>query len=513
MESLVAKALPDPAIERAFSRGLIEFPDVVDSLDGFYSGALGDFHAKEVANGVVNLLARGERVSVESVRDELFVRRGLEDARWFETLAAKNPPQRSMMARWWSATILPRAERRGALDADLAIGAHDAEPDEEIAREMREEHERTLPPPSVLVRGAALLEKFTAAAAVPFIDLTVGRDPLARCRLGGTVTITAGSGAGKTSLASCAAVEHARDRGPALVVSLELPVEELAARIVGQSAGESWEAALTGRVEAGAAAHALALPRLAIIDRTIASLATLKRGVEEMRADFPGEPLLIVVDYVQLVESAEREIRARVGDVMRSLSNIARASGAVVVALSQTSRAAARSLSKGESIGRDSMDSGAESADIERWSSITLALGSAGQPAEDGSTPVELSIGKDRMGGGDRVVPMRYHGRTGLWRIAGESRPAHEVRADRASEGKEKRLATIRRAILELVRSSCAPMSRAAITEATTGNNGEIAEALKQLVRDRELVPVESHRRGGHAPLWTPDHLTAEGNS
>jgi hypothetical protein len=361
------------------------------------------------------------------------------------------------------------------------------------------------PPPSGAVWGRDLIPLLAAAAAVPFVPITLGRDELVRIRVGGIVTIIAGSGAGKTSITACAVVEHARERGPAIVASLELPIEELAARIVGQSAGRSWEEALTGEVESLAVCGALDLPRLAILDRDIASLATLERAIGEARARFSDEPILVAVDYIQIVESEEREIRARVGDTMRRLSKIARTGRVVMLALSQTSRASGRALGAGESLGAETMTSAAEASDIERWSSITLALGSKSSPAEDGSVIVDLSIGKDRMHGGDRVLPARYDGRTGVWRIAGEAKPAMEVRAERAASKDRGEVDAAKDGIRGFVARSTEPVTREDLRGAAKRKKSITDAAVEELLDVGELVEVRSRKsRAKHWKIWTP---------
>ena len=148
--------------------------------------------------------------------------------------------------------------------------------------------------------------------------------------------------------------------------------------------------------------------------------------------------ILVIADYIQIVPAEERDVRARVAAVVESLRKIAKRMRIVMLAISQPSRAAGQALAHGELVGADSMTAMAETAAIERSAYTTLAIGAHGPEREDGSCSVDLNIGKGRMGGGDRVFPMSFTGRSGLWRVAGESKPASQsdqrtVQADAAA--------------------------------------------------------------------------------
>src|SRR5690606_5690380 len=150
-----------------------------------------------------------------------------------------------------------------------------------------------------------------------------------------------------------------------------------------------------------------------------------------LRADVGADaPIMAVADYGQILEAPGEGTRDRVAAVWREANRLARHYRAVVVMLSQMSRAASRAARAGERLGADAMDGGAETAAIERWSTLVLEIGAVGEEDGAGWREVALSIGKGRMSGGDRVVPMRYHGAHGRWRVAGEARPAAEVRAE-----------------------------------------------------------------------------------
>jgi hypothetical protein len=355
---------------------------------------------------------------------------------------------------------------------------------------------------------AAILER----AADPWIDLTLAGEELARVRTGATVVLIGGSGSGKSSLTSCLLLEHARSVGPAIALSIELPADELAARIVGIKCDASWEDALRGQVKREDMERALALPRLFVLDRRRATIGNLEKCVLAARTEYPGQPILVAIDYSQLLDSKEREARQRVADVFAQIDDCAREHKFVALALSQMSRASAQKARKGESIGADSADLGAETAAIERFATMTLSIGLASE-REDGSSAVELSVGKARMGKGDKVYPMTYWGRSGLWRVAGDAKKAEDVREERATERKRKERQTLLLALVEAARQATAPLARGDLGEGfVTGRRTEKLAAIAELIQRGDLVEVnKKNPRAKHFMVWHPERAKEAG--
>lgn len=354
---------------------------------------------------------------------------------------------------------------------------------------------------------AAILER----AQDPWISLMLVDDELARVRAGGTVVLIGGSGSGKSSLASSLMVEHAKNVGPAITLSIELPAEELAARIVGIRCDASWEDALRGNVPESDMHRVLALPRLFVLDRRRATIRNLEGAIDAARAEFPNQPILVVVDYAQLLDSKEREARMKVADAFAQIDDVAREKRVVVLALSQMSRASASRARRGEAIGAESADLGAETAAIERFATITLSIGMANE-REDGSSAVELSVGKMRMGKGDRVYPMTYYGRSGLWRVAGEAQTADKVREDRDAEKEQKQRSTVELAMLGAARLSVAPCTRAQLLDGIVGRKATKTAALAALLLKGDLVEVDRKQaRSKYWLIWTPDRASDAG--
>ena len=223
-----------------------------------------------------------------------------------------------------------------------------------------------------------LVEEILSRANEPWVSLTLAADEIVSVRAGGIVVVMGPTGAGKTSLVAGMLVAHARNAGPVVVLSRELPADS-GARAIGMQCDASWPDVLTGKVPRPDMERSLALPRMLVLDRRAATLTALVSAIKTMKTECAGEPVLAVVDYVQIIESQEREARSKVADVIAQIDEIARAHRVVVIAISQMSRAAyGPRAGGGEAVGADSTDGGAESAAIERAASVTLSIGSAG---------------------------------------------------------------------------------------------------------------------------------------
>lgn len=343
--------------------------------------------------------------------------------------------------------------------------------------------------------------------------LFVGTEELCRIRPGGIAVVIGGSGSGKSSLVSNMLIQHARDVGPAIALSIELPADELAARIVGIRCDESWENTLRGHVRHEWMVDALNIPRLFVLDRKHATLENLARCAEHVSKLYPSEPILAAIDYAQLIHSKEREVRLRVADAFERIDDIARDKRIVTIAVSQMSRVSASQAAAGEKIGAESASLGAESAAIERFATVTLAIGQKGEPRGDGSCSVELSIGKGRMTGGDRVVPMSYFGRSGLWRVAGEARTAAEVRAERDQAKNENTKRDIENQLVGAATRSSQPLSREQLQGSIAkGNKAARRAAITSLLSSGELVEVARYAPKSRLwMVWTPDRARDAG--
>jgi hypothetical protein len=384
------------------------------------------------------------------------------------------------------------------------------EPQNETRRRARytdygaDDNRPVYPPRNVAQRGAAIIDEIHARRNEPLVPIEIGGGHLCQIYLGGIGLLIGGTGVGKTSLALEAAIRHAIHRGPAIVASLELPERILGARVVGIQCDESWTGVLTGSV--GRDQMLQQWPeRLRVIGRRDATIQNLHASLAAVKVEFPDEPMLLVVDYVQLMDNDEREIRRRVAQAMEHLDELATAHRAVVLALSQSSRASSRELASGDRLGRETADAGAEAAELERWSVCTIGIGGHG-PSDGGWSPVNISLGKGRLGGGDTVHSARYCGRTGAWRLVGEARTAAEVRAERTAESGAQRVRTLVYAIPGRLAASDEPMSRNALAKGL-GRTADVRAAVTQLLAAASGAPADvvevGQKSGGSYRLWT----------
>ncbi|HEY0989094.1 MAG TPA: DnaB-like helicase C-terminal domain-containing protein [Kofleriaceae bacterium] len=413
------------------------------------------------------------------------------------------------------------------------IALRDCEPDE-VASTLRES--ATEPPPwmdtsssapsgsTEPARGARprwhrcpdLVDAILVRASETWPALRLGADEIVRVRPGGIAVLMGPTGAGKTSLAAGILIAHVAEGGVAIVLSRELPADEFVARTIGMQCDASWTDVLTGRV-ARADMLRVTCERMFVLDREHATLDELESAIQCARAEQPEAPILVAIDYVQILESSERDARSRVTDIVGRIDRIGRAHRVVVLALSQMSRAASRAARNGEAMGANSTDGGAESAAIERAATVTLAIGTSGEEREDGTRAVELSVGKGRMTGGDSVLPMSYCGRTGRWRLEGEARSATDVRAEKAGKRDAALLDAAVRAMIGGARASHEPVTRARLAEIAVTAMGKCPrdiqrQAIAQLLARGGLAEVRRKPPKARSWLiWTPEHAAATG--
>lgn len=515
--------------ERAYVGAIVHMPDLHADVE---LGHLTDPHAREAYAALANLRARGEAVTMESVRTEIQRDREVKQGRlcdvrelsWFADEIEIVEAKPASLVAGWAHTIIQRAADR-AEDEERYL-AREREQQEIDAVALRELDPGGAPPHvEPTAQGAPrprwhrcldLVDAILARANETWIALKLGADELVRARPGAMVVLMGPTGAGKTSLAAGILIAHVDAGGVAIVLSRELPGDELVARVIGMQTDASWTDVLTGQVPRARMLMSTS-DRMLVLDREDATLDALDAAIHGARAAYPGAPILVVIDYVQILDSTERDARARVADIIARIDRIARAHRVVVLALSQMSRAASRAARNGEAMGAESTDGGAESAAIERAATVTLAIGTAGEEREDGTRAVEVSIGKGRMTGGDRVLPMSYDGRTGRWRMAGDARPAAEVRAERATETTTALVAAAQRAMVAGAAASAEPVTRARLADMAVSAMGRCPrevqrQAVARALASRELVEVEVRaHKARHPMIWTPDRAAAAG--
>lgn len=355
----------------------------------------------------------------------------------------------------------------------------------------------------------------------PWISLRLVDDEIVRLRVGAMVVLVGGPGSGKSTLVANLLYQHAAEVGVAIMQSIELPGMEFTARTIGLRCDESWIGVLTGAVALDEMRRVTALDRFVVLERDLATLGNLRLTIEAMRKAFPGLPILIAVDYVQILENereqrgGDREERLRVSDIVKALDKIARQYSAVIIALSQMSTANAKSARSGDAIGNDAGELAAETSAFNRYATVALSIGKKTDPFEDGSRIVELSIGKWRMGEGDRVLPMREWGRSGKWRVDGPAKTAQVVRDSREEEADKAKQAACELAMTAFAAKASGPVSRDQLISACAGikfrKTGKVAAIDALLSRD-ELIEVDRKpSRSKYWLLWTSERAAQAG--
>lgn len=354
----------------------------------------------------------------------------------------------------------------------------------------------------------------------PWISLRLVDDEIARLRAGALAVLVGGPGSGKSTLAANLLYQHAADVGPAIMQSVELPGVEFTARTIGIKTDESWIGVLTGKVPLDEMRRVTALERFVVLERDLATLANLRLTIEAMAKAFPCQPILIAVDYVQILDNerqtrGDREERLRVADIVKALDALARTFGVVVIALSQMSTANAKAARAGDALGNDAGELAAETSAFNRYATAALSIGKKSDPFEDGSRIVELSLGKWRMGEGDRVLPMREWGRSGLWRVEGPAKTAQEVRDGREADKAVKSHQACELAMIAFAGRSAAPLTREQLIEACGGiklrKAGKVA-VIAALLSRGDLIEVDRKQpKSKYWLLWTLERATQAG--
>lgn len=342
--------------------------------------------------------------------------------------------------------------------------------------------------------GDALDRLLEEQARLPWVDLALGADVVGCLPLGESAYLMGPSGSGKSTLAFAFAANHAKQHGPALIVSREMSAANCASRVGGMLAGRSWSDVLRGgEAMDEARAKLRELPRLVFVDDDRALLGNITRCIRELRRDFEGQPIMLVVDYVQIMESTNRnagaDARLRVSDVVDEMRRMIQREKLLGLILSQMSRASSRAARNGDLLGADSTDGGAESAAIERAAALTLTIGKTGDLQADGSRDIELSIGKGRYGGGDRVLQLKQWPASGLTRCFSETTGA-KAREERTSRNEESKRLAAENAVLGAASKLRGAVSKADLKQRAGGNGAEAGKAIDRLLERGDLVAI-----------------------
>jgi KaiC/GvpD/RAD55 family RecA-like ATPase len=372
------------------------------------------------------------------------------------------------------------------------------------------------PPRKHYRRAAEVNKAIRERAKLPWVEVRLDADgrTIIKVRLGAYVVLLGSEGSGKSSFLLQVGTQWARHHGVFIYFSVELDDEESGGRMVAQQAGVSWEDALSVRLPDQAMDEALELPRFVWMTGEDALLDYLKGTVDDLRKEFPDKIIMVGVDYLQAVdEGNEREERQRVSKVSKRCRKLAKELGVVLIAVSQTSRQNRAPLRDGDAVGSDTTAMGAESSQLERDAYAMLALGGL-EERPDKTTKMDLSVGKMRMGKGDRVHTVILEGESGRFSFDGDVRSGAEVRAERAAKDDEQKVRTAKLAIPTLLAAAPEPMFTKAIAKEIEQRLASVSAALRELQADPESSVVrvrwqpppppgqKAKRSNGSHPFW-----------
>lgn len=282
------------------------------------------------------------------------------------------------------------------------------------------------------------IEHFYDAATSQMLDRAQGRErplvlpwPEANDALGGGFwpglhVLVGNTGSGKSQWSLQVALYAAKSsRVPVLYLGLELGQTDLVARLLGLISRQHWSDLYLGTSEArlqSAMRWGAELPELPFYLDVAPPMGwdytALYDRAKTMRHLYPEGPLLIVLDYLQLVAGEGRDLRERIGRASYQARAAARDFDATVLLLSSTARENYASLSgeDGQGLGEGStarfVGLGKEAGEIEYAADSVLVLAAEPLDENEARPPtrrVFLAIAKVRAGR-PGWVPLAFNG-------------------------------------------------------------------------------------------------------
>lgn len=167
---------------------------------------------------------------------------------------------------------------------------------------------------------------------------------------GDLVIIGARPSLGKTAFAMNIAQNHAaKNNAPAQVFSIEMPNESVGERIMASetliNSDKIKEANKKLTIEdwkkVAFAVGDMSQKKIYMNDESSVTIPYIRAEVKAMASKYEGEHLLVIIDYLQLIQGDKKHggnRNAEVGEISRELKRIARETGCTMIALSQLSR-------------------------------------------------------------------------------------------------------------------------------------------------------------------------------
>jgi len=318
----------------------------------------------------------------------------------FDALATAGDPM-------WLATQITDASARRKIGQAAAKIASYVESETLSVTEVRERSRQALDDATVGAEGSKLIHISEALKEV--IELAEGKVPpglptgwddvdrfIGGLAPGRLVVFGARPGVGKSIAGTNLALQFAgRHNHGVLIASLEMTRHEVVQRMLAADASVNVSRLIEGAVtepewaKIGDRFNTLNDMPVHIHDDPVMTVATIRSHARELRNK--GDLALIIVDYLQLMESTTRTSnRAEaVGQMSRGLKVLARETQTCVVAMSQLNR---ESLRNGD--GRPRMSDLRESGSIEQDANVVILL-----HRPDGDLPeVEAIVAKNRHG-------------------------------------------------------------------------------------------------------------------
>lgn len=310
--------------------------------------------------------------------------------------------------------------------------------------------------------------------------------------------LAGGTGFGKTSWIGSVVKHHALGGGQCLVAFYEMFAGYYVARMAAKGVGCHSNEIL--RCEANMGLVAAEIPRgIEFLDSP--SLDTLRRAIDRVIRSGHAPPL-VVVDYIQLladrvsIDMAHPDPRQANTLASAGLRDIAKATGAVILAVSAASRSTSKALMSDvrKFPPRSLMDAAKESGSIEFDGAGVIVLSVSNETdGFDGDMIATITVAKARFGEACHL-DARYEGKTGWWRELGRvsMRPKIETPPN---------LNALRDRVLEVL-SSGPLRSKTAVWKLSGGNKQAIFSEVDSMVLDgsitlsgsgysrREVVPI-----------------------
>jgi replicative DNA helicase len=250
-------------------------------------------------------------------------------------------------------------------------------------------------------------------------------------RPGKLYILAARPGIGKSSLSAQLLIKQAKDGRPGLMLSQEMPVEEVADRAVSSMGQIDYGAIQTGKLSDSDWANTVAMIEecrglpIWLDDQGALTLSDIKAKVRMCKG-----LKVVVLDYLQLC-SAEKNSSNRNGEIeeiSRGLKAMAMELGLAVIMLSQLNREVEKRPNKRPLLS-DLRDSGS----IEQDADAVVFLWPV-KDYEDGNKIVGIGIDKNRQGRTGEAA-LHFNGNRQHWGESSEPLSAHHVSPVKSGRG------------------------------------------------------------------------------